>query len=217
MKKLKEPLYKNLFIYIFIWLSLIGGLYLYQSSQLDPSKSVITLHNRSGTGSGFILKSNREYSIAITNRHVCEAFGDLVIKILLPDSKESKGIIYKLYDNHDLCMVKIFEPNLIPVKLEYEYDLYDSIQSYGTPKGIPFYKSKGFLGKEIRLPYSEENKVSLHRVISMSVMKGMSGSGVFNDSGKLIGIVRGYLYDQINLGMMIPSSVLRDFINSEEL
>lgn len=169
----------------------------------------------SSWGSGTIIKSLESESFILTNSHVCASVVES--GTILTANRKLVAItkFIQSAENTDLCLVKV------PVNLGLETkasetpaEVGDSVYVSGHPLGLPFIITLGHLSEEMSVQVSENGVVSFKsQLTSALVSPGSSGSGVYNDSLELIGVIfaaagrGGPTY-----GYLIPWSVVDSFL-----
>lgn len=218
----------------------------YPKSVEELSKTSVMIYSNSGSGSGVILSSNKKRSLILTNAHVCSMFVSESPTVSTEDDKKLSVVNYKLYDKHDLCLVKVKENLGISIKVSNTSLLkYDIIRVAGHPLGLPTIVSIGnFSGDytsiiyEGHVPCTQDPKELddsellsciltgkmpvfseyKGKVLSIIIAGGSSGSGVFNEKGELCGLIFAARADRGTMGFAasVPLESIRDFLENQD-
>ena len=186
-------------------------------SDQDMFKVTVRIMNFEETsgGTGVILKSSRNGSVIMTNKHVCRLIehGGVIDP---PDHIRHAVAAYKEDPAHDLCLVTT-DANLgVSIKISKdEPELGDEAIIAGHPALLPTIVTRGMFSehkiiqvvdgqrdctdldkvdptkgliclREVKLPIIEVREAQL---VSATIMPGSSGSPVFNRKGQLSGLV----------------------------
>lgn len=180
-----------------------------------PDKTVmITNLGKNHGGSGTIVQSTEQSSYILTNSHICE-----VVKsggFVIAESKEYAVAAYKQSSEHDLCVIRVNQnlqvntaiarrapatyepavisgrPNLYPTVVTYGHFSGNIIQyiNAGTRECSESEKQDPTVGLFCmslgQLPLIRAYETVL---VTAMIMPGSSGSGVYNSSGELSGVV----------------------------
>lgn len=205
------------------------------------STSVILMDKdmKSG-GSGVILRSYKNYSEILSNKHVCKLLqgGGVVSRqghMYLVDS-------VKRYPLHDLCLVRV--STNFGVNTKVAEDAPESFSNgfiSGHPALLPHVLTKGaFSGHQIvtlmvglkdctaddmkgpyglyclimgGVPILQSFEAQL---VTGTILPGSSGSGVFNSSGEISGLVFAGNGGGLGYAFIVPWEYVYDFIRSEK-
>jgi S1-C subfamily serine protease len=144
-----------------------------------------------GQGSGFIL--NKDGWI-LTNYHVIECAERRTdsIEVTLSDKSKHKATVVTSDRGHDLALLKISAPNLVPATLaETSVGLMvgQRVYAIGNPFGLSGTMTRGIISA-IRSVRSPENNNLIEDAIQTdaSVNPGNSGGPLLNSRGEVIGI-----------------------------
>jgi len=142
---------------------------------------------QTGQGSGFIL--NKE-GLILTNNHVIE--NGQKVEVTLSDKHQYKAQVVTVDKGHDLALIKIDAPNLVPVTLaETSTGLMvgQRVYAIGNPFGLSGTMTRGIISA-IRSVRSPENGNPIEDAIQTdaSVNPGNSGGPLLNSRGEVIGI-----------------------------
>ena len=144
---------------------------------------------QTGQGSGFVL--NKE-GLILTNYHVIENGQRGGVEVTLYDKHKYKATVVTVDKGHDLALLKIDAPNLVPVTLaETSTGLMvgQRVYAIGNPFGLSGTMTRGIISA-IRSVRSPENGNPIEDAIQTdaSVNPGNSGGPLLNSRGEVIGI-----------------------------
>lgn len=194
---------------------------------------------KGGGGSGSIVYSDNVYSLILTNAHVCKAIAEGG-RVTNTSGKSALIEYYGLYEDHDLCLIKV-SVNMGPaVKIAKQAaNIQEKIIVSGHPSLLPQTFAEGRItGKqeidilaELRPCTEEESKqiiacaffggvpvVKKMEAVSTSalIMPGSSGSAVYNQNAEIVAVVfagRGGL----SYGFLVPFEHVKQFLDQEKV
>ena len=138
-----------------------------------------------GQGSGFILDKE---GLILTNNHVIE--GGQRIEVTLSDKHKYKAEPIGVDKNHDLALLKITAPNLVPAVLSESNGLIvgQRVYAIGNPFGLSGTMTRGIISaiRSIRGP--NNNPIEDAIQTDAAVNPGNSGGPLLNSRGEVIGI-----------------------------
>jgi len=142
---------------------------------------------QTGQGSGFILNKD---GLILTNNHVIE--NGQKVEVTLYDKHKYKATVVTADKGHDLALLKIDAPNLVPVTLaETSTGLMvgQRVYAIGNPFGLSGTMTRGIISA-IRSVRSPENGNPIEDAIQTdaSVNPGNSGGPLLNSRAEVIGI-----------------------------
>jgi S1-C subfamily serine protease len=141
---------------------------------------------QTGQGSGFILNKD---GLILTNNHVIQSGQQL--DVTLWDKSHYKATLVTADPGHDLALVKINAPNLVPATLaETSTGLAVGQQVYaiGNPFGLSGTMTRGIISAIRSIRGSENNLIEDAIQTDASVNPGNSGGPLLNSRGEVIGI-----------------------------
>jgi Flp pilus assembly protein TadD len=134
----------------------------------------------------------------VTNRHVIE---DGVAWRIRKDHRTWPAIITHLDGDHDLCQLKAegLQAKAADIRKSSTLGVGERVYAIGAPEGLELTFSEGLV--------SGIREYHQGRVIqtSASISHGSSGGGLFDNSGKLIGITTFTLIEGQNLNFALPT------------
>ena len=141
-----------------------------------------------GQGSGFIL--NKE-GLILTNNHVIGNAQPGNVEVTLFDKHQYKATVVTVDKGHDLALLKINAPNLVPAILaETSTGLMvgQRVYAIGNPFGLSGTMTRGIISaiRDVRGP--ENNPIEGAIQTDASVNPGNSGGPLLNSRGEVIGI-----------------------------
>lgn len=197
---------------------------------IDGSKSVLKVVHRfekdnllvTKTGSAVIIESDDEYYYAVTNYHLMIKDDFQSIELQITDylnntfdgeslvQNNAQSIISSFYD---LCIIR-FQRNDIELPIATIRGLAlthtELLTAIGYPNGERIV-TNGYLSDYIRLDLYPFEVIE-H---SVPITHGNSGGGLFDSSGKLVGIIMAGVFDESNVlitGYAIPVKDLQDYL-----
>jgi S1-C subfamily serine protease len=172
---------------------------------------------QTGQGSGFILNKD---GLILTNNHVIE--NGQKVEVTLYDKHQYKARVVTVDKGHDLALLKIDAPNLVPATLaETSTGLTVGQQVYaiGNPFGLSGTMTRGIISaiRSVRGP--EGNPIEDAIQTDASINPGNSGGPLLNSRGEVIGITTMIASNGVDqssgIGFAIPintaKAVLDDF------
>ena len=152
-------------------------------------KLFVTYEDALGTCSGNYISSNH----ILTNKH-CVQDSQLIVVKDFNKSLTRVDIIY-ISPEHDLALLYSYQPTRHWIKMaDEDAKVGDTVYVYGYPFGL-----NGFLAKGIM------SQVGHDFLLNLTVLPGNSGSIVFNEDGKAIGIASFLISADRN--KLIPSGI----------
>jgi S1-C subfamily serine protease len=136
-------------------------------------------------GSGFILDKQ---GLILTNNHVID--NAQRVEVTLSDKHKYKATVLTVDKNHDLALLKIDAPNLVPATLSDSRNLAvgQRVYAIGNPFGLSGTMTRGIISaiRSIRGP--QGNPIEDAIQTDASVNPGNSGGPLLNSRGEVIGI-----------------------------
>ena len=138
-----------------------------------------------GQGSGFILDKQGHI---LTNNHVIE--NAQRVEVTLSDKHKYKATVIIVDKNHDLALLQINAPNLIPATLAESTNLVvgQRVYAIGNPFGLSGTMTRGIISaiRSIRGPGGNPIEDAIQT--DAAVNPGNSGGPLLNSRGEVIGI-----------------------------
>ncbi len=138
-----------------------------------------------GQGSGFVLTKE---GMILTNNHVIGNAQRL--EVMLSDKHKYKARVLATDKDHDLALIKIDAPNLVPVTLSDSRNLMvgQRVYAIGNPFGLNGTMTRGIISAIRSIRGSEGNPIEDAIQTDAAVNPGNSGGPLLNSHGEVIGI-----------------------------
>jgi S1-C subfamily serine protease len=141
-----------------------------------------------GQGSGFILNKD---GLILTNNHVIEGAQRGGVEVALYDKHHYKAQVVGVDKGHDLALLKIDAPNLVPATLAETSSglaVGQYVYAIGNPFGLSGTMTRGIISaiRPVRSPVG--NLIDDAIQTDASVNPGNSGGPLLNSKGEVIGI-----------------------------
>jgi S1-C subfamily serine protease len=141
---------------------------------------------QTGQGSGFILNKD---GLILTNNHVIE--NGQKVEVTLYDKHQYKAQVVGVDKGHDLALIKIDAPNLVPATLAETstgLTVGQRVYAIGNPFGLSGTMTRGIISaiRSVRGP--ENNPIEDAIQTDASVNPGNSGGPLLNSRGEVIGV-----------------------------
>jgi len=169
-----------------------------------------------GQGSGFILNKD---GLILTNNHVID--NAQRVEVMLSDKHKYKATVMGVDKNHDLALLKISAPNLVPATLSESNGLVvgQRVYAIGNPFGLQGTMTRGIISSIRSIRGPNNNPIEDAIQTDAAVNPGNSGGPLLNSRGEVIGIttlIANNGADQSSgIGFAIPintaKAVLEDF------
>ncbi len=141
---------------------------------------------QSGQGSGFILNKD---GLILTNNHVID--NAQRVEVTLSDKHQYKATVVTVDKGHDLALLKINAPNLVPATLaESSSNLVvgQRVYAIGNPFGLSGTMTRGIISAIRSIRGGQGNPIEDAIQTDASVNPGNSGGPLLNSRGEVIGI-----------------------------
>ena len=141
-----------------------------------------------GQGSGFILNKD---GLILTNNHVIGKATPGNIEVTLSDKHQYKATVVTVDKTHDLALLKINAPNLVPATLAKTSTglmVGQRVYAIGNPFGLSGTMTRGIISaiRSVRGP--DNNPIEGAIQTDASINPGNSGGPLLNSRGEVIGI-----------------------------
>ena len=174
--------------------------------------------NVKSTGSGIIISKE---GYVVTNFHVIEeAKGTLMVEITRDGyTKNYKASIVKSDKENDLAILKIEDTDFKPyTKIQYAFKESGTTDVGSTVYTIGFPMALSGMGKEAKFTDGKvSSKTGYNNAInsyqtSVPVQPGNSGGPLFDDKGKLIGVINAKIKDGDNVSYAIKLNYIKNLV-----
>jgi S1-C subfamily serine protease len=138
-----------------------------------------------GQGSGFILNKD---GLILTNNHVID--NAQRVEVMLSDKHKYKATVMGVDKNHDLALLKIDAPNLVPAVLSESNGLVvgQRVYAIGNPFGLQGTMTRGIISSIRSIRGPNNNPIEDAIQTDAAVNPGNSGGPLLNSRGEVIGI-----------------------------
>lgn len=182
------------------------------SAVLSQLESVVCIHARAGEKdiqvSGFIF--DQQGFILSTTHDLQDLFE---IEVTLYNGHAIKGRLVKIDQDKDLALVRIDTSVQRFISLSAgrrQINLGEKIYSVGCPVNLIGTIHPGIINAPPR-----RSGQSLFWQVNMDIYPGSSGSPVFDQQGKLVGMVKGRFRGTSSIGFLIPLESIISFLKDE--
>jgi S1-C subfamily serine protease len=141
-----------------------------------------------GQGSGFILNKD---GLILTNNHVIGNAQPGNISVTLSDKHQYKAKVEAVDKGHDLALLRINAPNLVPAKLAESSSglvVGQRVYAIGNPFGLSGTMTRGIISAIRTIRGGENDLIEGAIQTDASVNPGNSGGPLLNSRGEVIGI-----------------------------
>jgi V8-like Glu-specific endopeptidase len=175
--------------------------------------------NTVGQGTGFVISTEENQELLITNAHVVrKAYFDSSVSLNIrfhyqnDDPRDFRGTIEAFDTGFDLAAIKLDEPapQTISIGKKQAPHLMNEIIVIGYPLGRNFKVTPGFIQA-----VQDVEQMGPMIDISANLAPGNSGAPVINNRGRVIGIATSMI-PGYNFNLAIPVNKLYVFLESEE-
>ncbi len=138
-----------------------------------------------GQGSGFILDKQ---GLILTNNHVID--NAQRVEVMVSDKHKYKATVIGIDKNHDLALLKIQAPNLVPATLSDSSGLTvgQKVYAIGNPFGLNGTMTRGIISSIRSIRGPQNNPIEDAIQTDAAVNPGNSGGPLLNSRGEVIGI-----------------------------
>ena len=141
--------------------------------------SVVYIQTNKMQGSGIVLSAN---GLIATNFHLIENASTMQFICNDGSIYQGKTTIVGLAPQQDIALLKIEKKGLTPALISHQYAVGDPVTAIGSPNGVRNTATQG------NISGFDQDVISATAVIA----KGSSGGGLFDASGKVIGMTSSY-------------------------
>lgn len=230
----------SIFVLGTVWFKTIRVSTIHPTTDKQYASATVMITNpaKNSGGTGVIFHSSRANSTVLTNNHVCGLLE--VGGYVITETRAYNVAYFQRSPSHDLCLVTVSANLHINTELaDDEPELYDGAHISGHPALLPTIVTHGHFSQKqtIRVmlgfnpctPEDEKGedadlcfllggipilKTFEAQVVSALIQPGSSGSAVWNDEGKIAGLVFAGAGD-LGYAMVVPYEYILNFIYNE--
>lgn len=183
-----------------------------------------TTSSGSGSGSGFVYKTDDKYGYILTNYHVIENYKKIVVTN--SEMQEYDAVVLGYEASTDLAVVRIPKEGVLLVAElgdNNTMSIGDTVFAVGSPQGIEYINSvtRGIIsGSERLVPVTIGNMEYMMDVIQTdtAINPGNSGGPLVSSTGKVIGINSMKLVENKieGMGFAIPIEIALSYVERLE-
>jgi serine protease Do len=166
---------------------------------------IVQIATPQSTGTGFLLN---EYGLIVTNHHVVEGYGQVVIKGKT-FARQFGKVVY-LDDRHDIAFIEAPKDANVPDAQLGDYDTVqdgDTVLAIGHPFGLNYTSTLGVISRKDRVSNG------LHYIqIDAAINPGNSGGPLVNMRSEVVGVNTFIIRGGDNLGFALPTKYLRTLL-----
>lgn len=169
------------------------------------SPSLVTISTADWFGSGVLIDAA---GVVVTNLHVIRGAEKATVRLAGGDTYDDVRVV-DVDARKDLALLKINGARL-PVATLGDSDgieIGHRVYAIGAPKGLDLTISEGIVSGRRDSPGG-------HKLLqtSAAISSGSSGGGLFDETGRLIGITTSKIVDGENLNFAVPINYVRDIL-----
>ena len=168
-------------------------------------QSVVVVRNGNGQGSGVIIGPN----LVATNCHVVDGIGEIVVYKSQEYQVEANDVFYAKIIRADLdrdfCLLEVDKLWGYPadIRTRESLEVGDDVYGISAPNGLGLSLTKGLISQ------FRNFDGTTHIQTDAAISPGSSGGGLFDNNGKLIGIITSKIVDKEveGIGFAIPADI----------
>lgn len=150
-----------------------------EAENYQKEDAVVYIQTNKMQGSGVILSAN---GLIATNFHLIENASAMQFIFHNGSIYQGKTTIVGLDPQQDIALLKIEKKGLTPALISQQYDIGDPVTAIGSPNSVRNTATQG------NIAGFDQDMISATAVIA----KGSSGGGLFDASGRLIGMTSSF-------------------------
>ena len=150
-----------------------------EAESYKKEDSVVYIQTNKMQGSGVVLSAN---GLIATNFHLIENASAMQFIFNNGSIYQGKTTIVGLDPQQDIALLKIEKKGLTPALISQQYDIGDPVTAIGSPNSVRNTATQG------NIAGFDQDMISATAVIA----KGSSGGGLFDASGRLIGMTSSF-------------------------
>jgi S1-C subfamily serine protease len=169
------------------------------------SPSLVTISTPDWFGSGVLIDAT---GVVVTNLHVIRGAEKATVRLASGDTYDDVRVV-NVDARKDLALLKI-NGSQLPVALLGDSDdveIGHRVYAIGAPKGLELTISEGIVS-------GRRDSGEGHQLLqtSTAISSGSSGGGLFDETGRLIGITTSKILDGENLNFAVPTNYVREIL-----
>jgi tetratricopeptide (TPR) repeat protein len=178
------------------------------------SPSVFVVHVRGvdgseGVGSGVAISPEE----VLTNDHVVQSFTHRVW--VNAGSKRWRAVLSYANPTRDLAILKVPGLKATPARIlrRRQSQVGQTVYAIGAPAGLELTLSQGLISGLRKIEEMHDIKVIQ---TTAAISPGSSGGGLFDDSGRLVGVTTAYLRGSQNINFAIPAEYVLSAVSEHK-
>jgi S1-C subfamily serine protease len=171
------------------------------------SPSLVTISTADAFGSGVLIEAT---GVIVTNLHVIRGAEKATVRLASGDAYEYVGVV-GVDAGKDLALLKI-EGLGLPAAVLADSDeaaIGKRVYAIGAPKGLELTISEGIVS-------GRRDSADGYQLIqtSAALSSGSSGGGLFDETGRLVGVTTSKIVEGENLNFAIPVNYVRNILGA---
>ena len=171
-------------------------------------------NNSSIYATGFFINDK---GLILTNKHVIKNLSaDTIINVKLKNDMVKTGQIFDISEIDDLALIKIdYESKYFQFATDFEIGT--KVYALGNPKGYGLTLYEGLVSSDLKnVIYNDTTTLAIQT--SIDIYDGCSGGPLFNENGKVLGIMtfrirdNGIYIPELSFG--IPSKIIINYLKN---
>lgn len=169
------------------------------------SSSLVTISTEDWFGSGVLIDAT---GVVVTNLHVIRGAVKATVRLASGEAYDDVGVV-NVDARKDLALLKIGGFKLPAAVLgdSDDVEIGHRVYAIGAPKGLELTISEGIVS-------GRRDSGEGHQLLqtSAALSSGSSGGGLFDESGRLVGITTSKIVDGENLNFAVPVNYVRGIL-----
>ena len=195
-------------IFVALLLSFSSFAYAIGFNAEEVYNSVVVVLTDEALGSGFAVGAN----CIVTNAHVIEDGTPIQIKTY--GEEFFRAYVISADSELDIAILGVEGTEFTPLKLAdlSTINAGDDVWAIGAPEGLEFTLTKGIISNKNREVFGQT-----YIQTDAAINHGNSGGPLLNDDGEVLGINSAKLVDTEGIGLAIPVSTIKEYMESTGL